>query len=57
MRLQHKDEIVRKLVQDLESLEDSGNLMTPEDYNNTKGWVECLKWMLGLHAWQEKEEE
>ena len=57
MRLQHKDEIVKKLVQDLESLEDSGNLMTPEDYNNTKGWVECLKWMLGLHAWQEKEEK
>ena len=56
MRLQHKDEIVKKLVQDLESLE-NGESMTPSDYHNTKGWVECLKWILGLHAWQEKEEE
>tara|TARA_R100001594_G_scaffold149332_1_gene206809 strand:+ start:1684 stop:1869 length:186 start_codon:yes stop_codon:yes gene_type:complete len=55
MKLQHKDKLVEKLVEELENLEDHGEVMTPEDYNNTKGWVECLKWMLGLHSYQQPE--
>ena len=34
MKLQHKDKLVEKLVEELENLEDHGEVMTPEDYNS-----------------------
>jgi len=57
MELKKKDEMYQKLVEELENLEDHGEVMTPEDYNNAKGWVECLKWILGLHNYQQKGEQ
>ena len=50
MKLQTKDEIIRKLIIDLEKEGDW--ITTAEDqkeYFINKGWIEALKWVLGLN--------
>tara|TARA_R100000655_G_C2897842_1_gene178284 strand:- start:202 stop:432 length:231 start_codon:yes stop_codon:yes gene_type:complete len=50
MKLQTKDEIIRKLIIDLEK--DGEWIITAEDqkeYLINKGWIEALKWVLGLN--------
>ena len=55
MKLQSKDEIIKKLITDLEK--DGEWILTTEDqkeYLINKGWIEALKWVLGLN--DEKQE-
>tara|TARA_R100001443_G_scaffold89873_1_gene96406 strand:- start:1391 stop:1600 length:210 start_codon:yes stop_codon:yes gene_type:complete len=50
MKLQSKDEIIKKLITDLEK--DGEWILTTEDqkeYLINKGWIEALKWVLGLN--------
>ena len=50
MKLQTKDEIIRKLIIDLEK--DGEWITTAEEqkeYFLNKGWIEALKWVLGLN--------
>ena len=55
MKLQTKDEIIRKLIIDLEK--DGEWILTTEDqkeYLINKGWIEALKWVLGLNDKKQK---
>tara|TARA_R110002050_G_scaffold42093_1_gene101689 strand:- start:168 stop:377 length:210 start_codon:yes stop_codon:yes gene_type:complete len=55
MKLQTKDEIIRKLIIDLEK--DGEWILTAEDqkeYLINKGWIEALKWVLGLNDEKQK---
>ena len=50
MKLQTKDEIIRKLIIDLEK--DGEWILIAEDQKEhliNKGWIEALKWVLGLN--------
>ena len=55
MKLQSKDEIIKKLITDLEK--DGEWILIAEDQKEhliNKGWIEALKWVLGLN--DEKQE-
>lgn len=50
MKLKTKDEIIKKLITDLEK--DGEWILTSEDqkeYLINKGWIESLKWVLGIN--------
>ena len=55
MKLQTKDEIIKKLIIDLEK--DGEWVTTAEEqreYFINKGWIEALKWVLGLNDKKQK---
>lgn len=55
MKLQTKDEIIKKLIIDLEK--DGEWVTTAEEqreYFINKGWIESLKWVLGLNDKKQK---
>lgn len=50
MKVKTKDEIIKKLITDLEK--DGEWILTTEDqkeYLINKGWIESLKWVLGIN--------
>ena len=50
MKVKTKDEIIKKLITDLEK--DGEWILTAEDqkeYLINKGWIESLKWVLGIN--------
>jgi len=50
MKIKTKDEIIKKLITDLEK--DGEWILTTEDqkeYLINKGWIESLKWVLGIN--------
>ena len=55
MKLQSKDEIIKKLITDLEK--DGEWILIAEDQKEhliNKGWIEALKWVLGLNDEKQK---
>ena len=50
MKIKTKDEIIKKLITDLEK--DGEWILTSEDqkeYLINKGWIKSLKWVLGIN--------
>ena len=50
MKIKTKDEIIKKLITDLEK--DGEWILTAEDqkeYLINKGWIKSLKWVLGIN--------
>jgi len=50
VKIKTKDEIIKKLITDLEK--DGEWILTTEDqkeYLINKGWIESLKWVLGIN--------